>query len=144
MTLNYGSAPDPGQYVIALLTPRGLPIGRTRNVVNTGLPCYMVTVIPGRSSKYMLCAEVRVHSFATDPNPERAHDIANANSQAADKILLSQTPADITTLANGTTAAGWICPSHPPSWQDYKDPLIIRYFASYHVELRFTASGSVT
>lgn len=143
MTLNYGSPPDPGQYVIALLTPLGLPIGRTRSI-ETGLPCFMVTVIPGRSSKYMLCATVSVHSFATDMNPERAHDIALANAQKAETILLSQTPADITTLANGTTAAGWICPHQPPAWVDYKDPLIIRYVARYDVELRFTATGSVT
>jgi hypothetical protein len=143
MTLNYGQPSDPGQYVIALLTPLGLPVTRTRNL-ESPVPAYMVTIIPGKSNRYTLCATVSLHTFATDLNPERAHDLALNAAQAADTILISQTPADIVTLANGKTAAGWICPHQPPAWLDYRDPLIIRYVARYDVELRYTASGSVT
>lgn len=137
MTLNYGQPADPGQYFIALLTPLGLPVGRERNL-ETPLPCYTVNVLPGHSDKYILRAIVSVHSFATDPNTERANDIASANSWAADKVLLSQTPSDITTLANGSTAAGWICSHASPAWTDYRDPFIKRWTARYTTELRFT------
>jgi hypothetical protein len=145
MTVNYGQAPDPGQYIIALLTPLGLPVGRTVNL-GTSLPAYMVNILPGKSDKYILCATASVHSFATDPNQnqERAHDLALNAAQAADTVLISQMPSDIVTLANGKTAGGLICPQQPPMWVDYKDPFIIRYVARYSVELRYTATGSVT
>jgi hypothetical protein len=143
MTLNYGQAPDPGQYIIALLIPLGLPVGREVSL-ETQLPAYQVTVIPGKSNKYLLCAMVSVHSYATDQNAERAHDLALNAAQAADTVLLSQWPSDIVTLANGTTAGALICCSHPPAYADYRDPFIKRYVARYDVQLRFTASGSVT
>lgn len=141
MPIDYGQAPDPGQYVIALLTPLGLPVGRERNP-ETPLPCYKVTVIPGKSDKFILRAVVSVHSFATDPNPERAHGIANDAAQDADHVLLSQTPGDVVTLANGSTAAGKICPNQTPAYADYRDPFIKRYVGRYDVELRFTATQS--
>jgi hypothetical protein len=143
MTLNYGQPPDPGQYIIALLTPIGNTVGRTLNL-SSPLPAYVVTILPGKSNRYTLCATASVHSFATDQNPERAHDLALNAAQAADTVLISQMPSDIVTLANGKTAGGWICPQQPPMWVDYKDPFIIRYVARYDVELRFTATGSVT
>lgn len=131
MTLNYGRPANPEAFVIAILESLGLPVGPERDP-ETGLPCYVVTVVAGHSDKYLLCATVSVHSFAT------TRAAASAAAWNADNALLSTTPWDKITLPDNSVASANVNVHTPPIWADYRDPFIKRYVGRYDAQLRFT------
>lgn len=136
MSLNYGQAPDPEDFIIGLLLPLGLPVSPERDE-ETDLPCYVVTVLPGTSDRFMMQPVVSVHSFA------KTRDVAAQAARNADNVLISTTPADNVTLANGDIAPGaWVEPMSPPAFAEYRDPDIKRYVGRYRPMLRFTATQS--
>lgn len=137
MTLNYGRPADPEEFIIAKLKPLGITVGPERDE-STPLPCYVVTAVAGKSNRFMLCATVSVHSFATDTEDAMARAAASNAAWDADNLLISLTPSDVITMSDGRPAGAWVDPVTPPMFADYRDPYIRRYVARYDVELRFT------
>lgn len=132
--LNYGEAAPAEDFIIGALIPLGLPVGPERDE-STGLPCYVVTVLPGHDNRYVDNAVVSVHTLGTT----RAE--ADQWARKAHKLLISLTPGDNITGADGTVFPGaWVCPMGQPSFADYRDPHIKRYNARYKPELRYTAT----
>ncbi|MBZ4574703.1 hypothetical protein [Mycobacterium avium] len=136
MTLNYGRPARPEAFVIAKLIPLGLPVSPERDQ-ETPLPCYVVTSVVNRSNRYLLEATVSVHTYARGTTAEEGRAAASDAAWDADELLLSQTPGDLVTLADGRTAGAWIDPHSPPTYADYRDPFIKRYVARYDALLRF-------
>lgn len=140
MTLNYGRPANPEEFVISMLKPLGITVGPERDET-TPLPCYVVTAVASKSDRFMLCATVSVHSFATDTDTAMARAAASNAAWNADNLLISLTPTDAITMADGRPASAWVDPIQPPMYADYRDPYIRRYVARYHATLRFTATS---
>jgi hypothetical protein len=138
MPLDYGRPASPEEFVTAVILPLGLPIAPERDEL-TALPGYVVTALPGKSNRFILCATVSLHSFAQgDGSTSMGRAQAEAAAWNADNLLISLTPMDTFTMSDGRKAGAWICPHGTPSFADYRDPFIKRYVARYDVELRFT------
>jgi hypothetical protein len=130
MPLNYGKPAPPEDFIIGALIPLGIPVGPER-AEETSLPCYVVTALPGKSDRFMLCPVVSVHTFAT------TRDEADQWAWKADNLLISLTSSDVITMPNGDTASAWVDPMQTPAFADYHDPFIKRYSARYQPNLRF-------
>jgi hypothetical protein len=92
----------------------------------------MVTALPGHDNRYVDCPIVSVHTMAA------TRDEADRWARKAHKVLISLTPGDQITLADGTVVPGaWCHPKSRPSYADYRDPHIKRYNARYQPELRY-------
>lgn len=138
MSLNYGRPANPEAFIIAHLIPLGLPVGPERKQ-STPLPCYVVTSVVNHSDRRLLQATVSVHTFAQgDGETEMGRAEASNAAWDADDLLLSRTPGDLVTMADGRTAGAWIEPNMSPVFADYKDPFIKRYVGRYDALLRFT------
>ena len=140
MPLIYGQPANPEEFIIAKLKPLGLPVGPERNE-DTPLPCYVVTAVASKSDRFLLCATVSVHTFATDTPTAMARATASVAAWNADNLLISLTPGDTSTMSDGRHAGAWVCPIQAPMFADYRDPFIRRYVARYDVELRFRPTG---
>ncbi|PQM44675.1 hypothetical protein C1Y40_05171 [Mycobacterium talmoniae] len=136
MTLNYGRPANPEAFVIGVLMPLGLPV-RTERDEDMGLPCYTVTAVNPKHNKFMLWATVSVHSYGQGNTPQEGRAIASDAAWNADNALISVTPGDVITMADGRTASAWINCEMAPTFADYQDPFIKRYVGRYNAELRF-------
>lgn len=131
MSLDYG-APTPAEdFIIGALIPLGIAVGPESDE-ETALPRFVVTALPGTDNRFIDCPIVSVHTMAA------TRDEADKWSRKAHKLLISLTPGDQITLADGTPVPGaWVCPKQSPSYANYRDPFIKRYSARYQPELRY-------
>lgn len=138
MSLQWGLPPRPEPWMTGLLMPLGLPVGPERDE-ETALPCYVVTSVAPTDDKITLEAIVSVQSFALSKDAGGGgRDQADQIAWNAHNKILSCTPADVVTLANGTTVqGGWAETRLAPMYADYGAKNIKRYVARYCVELRF-------
>jgi hypothetical protein len=138
VSLKWGLPPRPEPWMTGLLIPLGLPVGPERNE-QTGLPCYVVTSVAPTDDKLTLEAVISVHSFAKSKEMGGGgRDQADQMAWNAHNQILSCTPGDTVTLANGDTVTGaWADTRMAPTYADYGDKNIKRYVARYCVTLRF-------
>lgn len=132
MSLDYGEPTAGEDFVIGVLLRLGIAVGPESDE-ETALPRFVVTQLPGTDNRYMSQPIISVHTLAST----RAE--ADQWARKAHKELISLTPGDQVTLADGTTVPGaWVCPkSGLPAYANYRDPFIKRYNARYQPELRY-------